>query len=284
MRHTEAMSRPVRSRFISDNRPAPALSRAWRSALDALFPPRCGGCRRFSEAVFCERCRSQTVELRGPNCQICGLLFDPLARGAAVCARCRAQPPAFERARAAWVFEGAPRALIHRFKYERRFALAARLAPPMARTRGAREMLEAWQPQFLVPVPLHASRLRARGFNQSALLARELSLACGVPTLELLQRTRPTPPQVGLARKERQHNVRGAFATDAYLWEKHRVKGARILLIDDVFTTGATLGECAQTLQKAGAAAIGALTIARQGRPDEIIAARQQLWQMTGRF
>ena len=279
------MSRLTRLRFPSRNPHSPPLSRAWQSALDAVFPPRCGGCRRFSQAIFCERCQSQVVVLRGPRCEICGLLFDPLARGAAICARCREQPPAFERARAAWVFEGAPRALIHRFKYERRFALAARLAPPMSLTRGAREMLEAWQPRFLVPVPLHASRLRARGFNQSALLARELSLGCGVPALELLQRTRRTPPQVGLARKERQHNVRGAFAADEYLWEKHRVKGARILLIDDVFTTGATLGECAQTLKKAGASAVGALTIARQGRPDEVvIAARQQLWEMTGRF
>ena len=246
----------------------------WQHALDALFPPRCGSCSRFSQAIFCARCASQLRPIVEPCCACCGQPFDPLARGDEVCARCRQHPPAFERARAAWVFEGPPRQAIHRFKYNRRFAFAPRLARAIAASPAARAMLERWQPHLLVPVALHASRARARGFNQSALLARELGAIFDLPALELLQRTRRTPPQVGLDLQARRKNVRRAFIVDENLWNKTNVEinlsGARILLIDDVFTTGATLDECARALRKSGASAVGALTIARQQQPDEI--------------
>lgn len=186
-----------------------------------------------------------------------------------MCALCREHPPAFGRARAAWVFEGPPREAIHRFKYNRRFALAPRLAHAMVGAPSTRAMIEAWQPQCLVPVALHGSRARARGFNQSALLARELGAIYRLPALELLRRTRRTPPQVGLNLKARRQNVRDAFVVNDDLWRRHQLDGARILLIDDVFTTGATLNECARVLRAMGAESVGALTIARQQRPDE---------------
>ena len=224
---------------------------AWRSALDALFPPRCGGCGRFSRALFCGFCVRRVQVIQGPGCEVCGRLFDPLAKGAPICALCRALEPPYARARAAWAFDGPVREAIHRYKYQRRFALAPRLARAMIGAPGAQTMLNQWRPQWLVPVPLHPSRGRARGFNQSALLARELSKICGIETLDLLRRVRRTPPQVGLSGQARQRNVRGAFAMDERLWEGKG--GARLLLLDDVFTTGSTLAECAATLVEAGA-------------------------------
>ena len=239
-------------------------STQWQRALDALFPPRCGSCGQFSGALFCERCAPQLCPIVEPCCLNCGQPFDVLAFGADICARCRAHPPAFERARAAWLFDGPARATIHKFKYHRRFALASRLARAMESASATRAMLETWQPQCLVPVALHNSRARARGFNQSALLARELGALFELPAHNLLHRNRRTPPQVGLNLKERRQNVRQAFEVNQNLWRKHNLDGARILLIDDVFTTGATLNECASVLRKAGASAVGALTIARQ--------------------
>ena len=245
-------------------------SNLWsKRALDALFPPRCGGCGTFSGPIFCEKCAPDLCEIVPPCCAQCGRVFDALARGAEICARCREHPPAFERARACWIYEGPPRLAIHRFKYNRRYAMAPRLVQQMAQTPAARAMLWDWQPDILVPVALHASRARARGFNQSALLARELGLARDLPALDLLRRTRRTPPQVGLSLKERRRNVRAAFAVNEALWRNHKGAGARILLIDDVFTTGATLDECARVLRDAGAGAVAALTVARQQRPDE---------------
>ena len=246
-----------------------ALWFAWQRALSALFPPRCGGCGQFSEPVFCERCAPLLLTIEAPCCGCCGRAFDPLARDAEMCARCREYPPAFEKARACWVFEGPPREAIHQFKYNRRFALGARLARAMRDTAAARALLLDWQPQFLVPVALHGSRARARGFNQSELLSRDLGAIFGVPALDVLRRTRRTPPQVGLRLQARRRNVRDAFTVDEALWNAHGLAGARIVLIDDVFTTGATLNECARVLRAAGAQTVGALTIARQQRPDE---------------
>ncbi len=263
MGHTAAMSFPATS--VSQT----PFQAAWQRALDALFPPRCGGCGQFSAPIFCGRCARQLCEIVEPCCAQCGRVFDSLARGDAICAPCREQPPAFERARACWIYEGPPRLTIHRFKYNRRYAMAPRLAQAMIQTPAARALLLDWRPDFLVAVALHASRARARGFNQSALLARELGALGNVPALELLKRTRRTPPQVGLDLKARRHNVRAAFDVNEKLWRSENLAGARILLIDDVFTTGATLNECARVLRKSGAGDVAALTVARQQRPDE---------------
>lgn len=163
-----------------------------------------------------------------------------------------------------WHFDGPARHAIHRFKYRHKSALAARLAPYLAQQLNEDTVLNSFAPQFLIPVPLHRARLKKRGFNQSFLLAQELGRLIGVETREILWRTRDTVPQVGLGRDERAKNVRGAFAIQS---DSRRAKadwkGARLLLIDDVFTTGATLGEAAKVLQRAGGGEICALTLTR---------------------
>ncbi len=237
-----------------------ALHPALNVFLDALFPPRCAGCFEWSRDVFCARCTTELRPIGAPQCEMCGAPFDPLAYSAPICAECRDKTPPFLAARSAFHFEGPLRVAIHRFKYQEKTALAGRLAPFLAQAIARDAILSDFSPQALVPVPLHRARHKKRGFNQSLLLARELGASLGVPVAELLKRTRDTPPQVGLNRKQRAENVRGAFILDAARFEQN---GARILLIDDVFTTGATLRECARSLKIAGAGEICALTLAR---------------------
>lgn len=251
------MKPPFSPLATPQNAPVGALYAAF---LDALFPPRCAGCGTWSHAVFCPECAVQLQPIAAPLCQCCGDPFDPLALAAPICARCRARPPHFEAARAAFDFDGPLRIAIHRLKYGQKSALAPRLAPFLADAIGADAHLNAFKPHFLVPVPLHPARLRKRGFNQSFLLAGELSKLLGVPTRNLLRRTRNTPPQVGLKGKARLKNVSGAFAVSV---SQGNWQHARILLIDDVFTTGSTLDEAAKTLRQAGASAVCALTLAR---------------------
>lgn len=196
-------------------------------------------------------------------CQICGAPFDPLAFSASICAECRPKTPPFMAARSAFYFDGPLRESIHRLKYQEKTALAARLAPLLAQAIARDAILGEFQPQWIVAVPLHRARQKKRGFNQSALLARELGESLGVPVAELLRRVRDTPPQVGLNQKQRAENVRGAFEINAALFAQLEVKGAKILLLDDVFTTGATMRECAQVLKKPGAGEICAITLAR---------------------
>lgn len=252
--------------MTAPNRPEKPPSRAlYEAFLDALFPPHCAGCAGWCRDPFCERCTPLLRPIFAPLCNICGAPFDPLAHSTAICASCRAAAPSFRAARSVWHFEGPLRAAIHRFKYSQKSALAARLAPHLAQKLEEDAVLRGFAPQFLVPVPLHRTRLKKRGFNQSFLLATELGRLIDVETREILCRTRDTAPQVELGREDRAKNVRGAFALDA---SSRRLdgnwKGARILLIDDVFTTGATLGEAAKTLKKAGAGEICALTLGRQ--------------------
>ena len=232
--------------------------------IDAFFPPRCAGCTQWCREAICPLCQPKLRPIGAPLCDHCGAPFDPVAYAAPVCAACRAKPPHFVAARSAFHFDGPIRESIHRLKYREKKALAPRLVPLLKEAIEGDQVLANFAPQFIVPVPLHAARLRQRGFNQSFLLADELGHLIGVPAIELLKRTRSTPPQVKLDRADRLKNVRGAFEVNKATFNKLGASGARILLIDDVFTTGATLGECARTLQKAGTGAICALTLGRQ--------------------
>ena len=262
---------------ISDDAHVSRFARAgFASLLDALFPPRCGGCREWESEPFCPDCAAKLRPLRAPFCAMCGRPFDPLAKTGALCSPCRAHPHKFTAARAVFLFGEPIKTAIHRFKYFGYHSYAARLAPLMLKKWESDPTLSAFAPDFLAPVPLHSSRLRTRGFNQSALIARELGLARDVPLLEL-HRTRPTPPQVGLNAKARVQNVKGAFAV-----EHPALQGARVLLVDDVFTTGATLDECARALKKAGAGEICALTLARQAHPDEemLVPPQRTNWEL----
>jgi ComF family protein len=184
--------------------------------------------------------------------------YKETAPGDSRCALCIARPPPFARARAALLYDDGCRGLILSFKHGDRTDLAPVFARWLARA-GAELLGDA---DLLVPVPLHRWRLFHRRYNQSALLARLLARTSGVPMLpDLLIRHRATPSQGGLGRRGRVRNVAGAFALHSRL--ARRADGRRVLLIDDVHTTGATLGECARLLRRAGAARVDVLTLAR---------------------
>jgi ComF family protein len=224
-----------------------------------LFAPSCAACGELldhpSHGPVCDACWRSILPLTPPLCDSCG---DPLPswREFSVplgrCARCRRAPRFLDRARAVGDYDGRLRAIVHALKYEGRRSLARPLAALM-RERGA-ALVEA--ADVAVPVPLHPSRRRHRGFNQAADLARHV----GMPVSHALRRVRATATQTGLPAAQRHRNVRGAFALTRRVRD---VIGRTVLLIDDVSTTGATLEACARVLKEAGARQVLALTAAR---------------------
>ncbi len=237
--------------------------RLLRRLLDYCFPPRCSHCGSrsgdFPVPFLCAPCWSDLTPVPSPVCPRCGRPFgSPEALAASpehVCWHCSKEPPDVDQAIAAGIFEGPLRQAIHVYKYRPLMSLGRPLAEWMTFRVSKVDRLDV-----VMPVPLHATRLRKRGFNQTLLLARGASEAFSVPLLyNNLVRVRPTIPQVELSGRERAANVRGAFA----LKRLQEVKGKRVLLVDDVLTTGATMNECSRTLREAGAEAVVALTLAR---------------------
>jgi ComF family protein len=229
---------------------APLVTRLGQMLLDLLFPPRCVGCRRAG-AWLCADCLAQVGRPEGPLCVRCGRPF----RGSGPCPDCRGQNRALEQVRAPFFFEGSVQKAVHELKYRGRRVLA----PPLAEELAACLQRLDWPAAAIVPVPLHHQRERIRGYNQSALLARSLAVQSGRPLLEgSLVRWRDTRPQVGLDGPARQENVRGAFR-----WESREPPPEHILLLDDVYTTGATMAACAEALRQAGAAEVRGLALAR---------------------
>ncbi len=229
--------------------------------LDLLYPPRCPGCETRGEGVgFCPRCAAEAPPVRSPMCSACGV---PFAGAGAdhLCSRCLTRRPQFDMARSCAVYRSTGdtgstlAAALHRYKYHRDVTLAPVLGDLLAERCPL-------PPQYdlVLPVPLHLSRLRWRGFNQSLLLARPLARRFGLPLDPfVLLRTRATRPQVHLDETDRRRNITGAFAVR----DRGAVRGRRILLVDDVYTTGATVDECARTLRRAGARHIDVLVLAR---------------------
>ncbi len=232
-----------------------------RGFLDLLYPPRCEACGRLGEAPICEECLAQIELVEAPVCRVCGEPFDPLAQAAPTCLRCRSGRRAFTRARAAAYYAGPLVQAIYRFKYYGQMVLGRPLGRLMveALERGPAAELEVEKVDLVCPVPLHPSRLRERGFNQSALLAEEVAEARSLPVRPLLARVRPTLPQVDLPPSSRRANVHNAFAPRL----QEEIAGKRVLLVDDLFTTGATLTECARALRRGEAAEVKVLTLAR---------------------
>jgi ComF family protein len=236
--------------------------------LAVLVAPSCAACATLLESPtqgpVCARCWRAVRPITPPLCHTCGDALPswrPSSRQEARCARCRRLPPVLDAGRAIGAYEGALRDIIHAFKYGGRRSIAGPLGTRL-REAGSEILQDA---DCLVPVPLHPRRLRARGFNQAA----ELAAGLGLPIVHALRRVRPTPPQADLPAARRHANVRGAFEL-AGRWTRrrtrHAIAGARVVLIDDVSTTGATLHACAVVLKAAGAADVRALTAARVAR------------------
>jgi ComF family protein len=223
------------------------------AVLDLVFPALCPVCQTRLGAgrrdPLCGRCWDAIERIAPPYCDACGM------PGAPCCARCAAEPRAWDYARSAACYEGRLREALHAFKFGGRRALARPLGDLLVEQCAA-----ALPPGIagLVPVPLAWERERERGFNQARLLAERLAPRLGT-TLRprWAVRVRTTRPQSDLSAEERRANVRGAFRASA------AAAGQHVLLVDDVFTTGATLDACARALRDAGAARIGVLTVAR---------------------
>lgn len=226
---------------------------AVRSKLvDLLFPPTCVGCGREG-AFICPACIGGMLRLPPPLCPVCGRPMISEER----CPSCRRWKLDIDGIRSPFAFQGVLRQAIHRFKYGGFKALARPLAELLARNLESRPLLA----EVLVPVPLHPLRLRERGYNQSGLLVRELGRLTGLPVEEgTLFRQRNSPAQVRTPdSEERRGNVSGAFGC-----RNDGLSGKRVLLIDDVCTTGATLNSCAIALKAAGTASVWGLALARE--------------------
>ncbi|WP_239988664.1 ComF family protein [Paramagnetospirillum kuznetsovii] len=228
--------------------------------IDALLPPLCLSCHAQvgEPGTLCPACWSKLVFVAPPFCACCGLPFEFDMGADALCGACLGDPPRFGRARAVFRYDDASRVLILRLKHGDRLEGVPAFARWMARA-GGDILAEA---DLLVPVPLHRWRLLSRRYNQAALLVNALARQSGVTAIpDLLERRRRTPPQGHLNRAGRVKNVAGAFS----LAERHKptLQGKRVVLIDDVLTSGATVGECAKVLLREGAAAVDVLTLGR---------------------
>ncbi len=234
--------------------------RVGRSVLDAVFPPVCVGCGRLvaEPHALCPQCWSGLRFIEKPYCAVLGLPFAYDVGEGMVSAEAIADPPVFAMLRSAVVHDGVARDLVHALKYADRGELAPMMAAWMLRASdGLVETCDG-----IVAVPLHRYRLWRRRFNQSADLARHLASLGDRPFLpDALVRRRRTLRQVGLGAKARVENVRGAFhVPDA---QRADVAGRHLLLVDDVYTTGATISAATRALLKAGAASVSVLTFAR---------------------
>jgi ComF family protein len=245
---------PTRLRRIT------AHARDWVGRLaDIVYPPTCPGCgvTTGTHAGFCPTCWSGIRFIERPYCEVLGLPFSYDPGAGILCAQAIANPPVFDRLRAVALHEGAARGLVHALKYRDRTDLAAMMAGWMWR---------AGQPYLsdchgIIPLPLHRTRLMQRKFNQSAELGRHLALLSDRPFLpSTLARIKRTSRQVGLSARAREDNVRAAFAVTP--GREPDVWGKRLVLVDDVYTTGATVSSATRALKKAGAAEVTVLTFA----------------------
>ena len=237
---------------------------AGRAALDALLPPRCLACRTEVAApgTLCPACWQKLAFLGPPHCARCGYPFPYDPGPGALCAECTRAPPLWAKARAVLRYDDASRALAVPFKHADRTDMAPALGAWLARA-GAEVLADA---DVLVPVPLHRWRLIVRRYNQAALLAHATGRIAGIPVApDALVRRRNTPSQGRLKPGERARNVRGAFAVRP--GREDALAGRRVVLVDDVFTTGATVEACTRALRAGGAASVAVLTLARVIRP-----------------
>lgn len=227
----------------------PVTLQTYLSALaDMFYPERCVGCGRRSSDVLCRGCFEALPRVGTPTCERCGL---PTAFETFVCEACKNVDFGFESARSPLRYEGVGKEVVHALKYRGYRKVVAGLATPLML-----QVLGEGRCDAVVPVPLHRSRQRKRGFNQAALLARGVAAEINAPVSDTLEVVRSTRDQVELSAAQRRANVAGAYKASVPLQ-------GRVLLIDDVFTTGATMSACASTLLRAGAEEVHALSLCR---------------------
>jgi ComF family protein len=250
---TEAQTVPISARFGG------AMRLAAKAVLDLALPPLCLCCARpvGGAGTLCAKCWQGLDFIARPYCERLGTPFSADLGYGLISPRAIAEPPAFSRARAVARYDSTARLLVHRLKYSDRLDLSDAMGRWMARA-GA-DVLEG--ADLLIPVPLHRMRFWGRRFNQAGELAKAISRATGVAVAhEALVRKKATKAQVGLSAAERARNLSGAFRLPPD--GKARVAGKRVVLIDDVLTTGSTLNSAARVLRRAGAAEVDALVFA----------------------
>ncbi len=231
----------------------------FRAAIDGIYPPSCTGCGRQTAepGALCGACWNSIKFISKPYCEIYGTPFSTELGDGMISARAIADPPPYKRSRAAAAYQGLALRFVHGLKFQDRQDNAAWMAGWMA--RAAPELLA--EADVIVPVPLHWQRMVSRRFNQSALLAQKLAIGADKPFAPLaLKRIKPTITQRGLTAKERDANVKRAFIVPEN--QAIAVQGRRVLLIDDVITTGSTVAEATKALLKAGASHVDVLAFA----------------------
>ena len=230
------------------------------AAVSLLYPAVCTICGGNVKAgeYLCNRCDAKAVRIAAPFCQKCSEPFEGSITSEFTCANCAHRTIHFDAAVSAYRGRGVVREIIHEFKYGRQLHLRHLVARWLHAALDD-ERLRGRRFDIIVPVPLHSARQRERGFNQASLLAALLGAQTSIPSKPLLDRIRYTNTQTALDRSERMENLHNAFR----LRKNADVRGLRVLLIDDVLTTGSTLSECARVLKRAGALSVYAATVAR---------------------
>ena len=240
--------------------PTPAFPNPFRGLVSLFYPPFCAVCAQAvgTEQSLCLNCTNKLSRIRAPFCATCSQPFTGAITDSFSCANCANRLLHFEAAVSAYRSRGVTREVVHRFKYGRQIHLRRLLGDWLAETlKDSR--LATRRFDLVVPVPLHPARQRERGFNQAELLAVQLRRVSGLTVRNVLQRTRYTATQTQFDRSERMENLRGAFR----LRRGSNVRDLRMLLVDDVLTTGSTLSECASVLRQSGALSVHAVTVAR---------------------
>lgn len=233
----------------------------WRAVSDLFFPPFCLGCNSHLASslppLFCPSCAQTIAFVEPPLCPICGRGFPNSTNGDHLCSGCLSEKRHYDRARALLYFTGATKTAVHAFKYNGSSACIESFKK-LAHTVNLSVVLNGVD--IITPVPLHFQRLQERGFNQALFLARAFFTAVGIPILpDLLVRSRQTVPQVLLSGHDRRRNLKNAFSTNTPV----PLTGKTVLLVDDVYTTGTSVNECARVLKLSGAATVLVFTLAR---------------------
>ncbi|MDR2794979.1 MAG: ComF family protein [Holosporaceae bacterium] len=233
------------------------IKNLWNAVSDVFFPLKCEGCDGFVESVgLCTECWNKIMWISDPKCSICGNPFE--LDIAEICGSCALQKPFFDKAVSVFHYDDYSKGMILRFKHMDSIYLCPQFARWMYRV-GEKYVKEA---DLIIPVPIHFRKLLKRKYNQSELLAREIALLGGASyEPRILQKSKRTPQQEGLTRKRRQQNVIGSFGVAKdYV---HLLAQKKVVLVDDVYTTGATVNECSRVLKKHGAAAVTVVTLAK---------------------